>query len=394
MHNFVLIYKLHIMKKATILALFAFISLSIHSQEIKENKDFSITEINKLTIEVSTGHSKGLKPYSPGYYSSSDKFMGNITINSFNIGARYMLSPIFGVRADLGYMNLKNDKKSNSLNYQMQVPTLGVQGVINASRLFNIENSIGRFGLLLHGGLQISKLYSRTADEMSPIDPSILVRSHNYGAKENNIGLIFGISPQYRLNDKFALITDVSFVNSLRQHFAWDGGYTTEENNLTGKLVSISIGVTYSIGNQNTHGDWTEVRYDKAKRINELTDRLNTVENLMDDTASRIINDSYISVDFEAGKVFPLITSNKNIEFIKKYLNENPTVSINIIGHADSSGYNANNNSMAKVRAEAVKTILLNSGIKANRLNIKSPEIFSTEEDNNKSLQKVIFKIN
>eukprot|EP01038_Epipyxis_sp_PR26KG_P002849 gene2849-4041_t len=154
------------MKKATILALFAFISLSIHSQEIKENKDFSITEINKLTIEVSTGHSKGLKPYSNGYYSSSDKFMGNITINSFNIGARYMLSPIFGVRADLGYMNLKNDKKSNSLNYEMQVPTLGVQGVINASRLFNIENSIGRFGLLLHGGLQISQLYSRTADEM------------------------------------------------------------------------------------------------------------------------------------------------------------------------------------------------------------------------------------
>lgn len=171
-------------------------------------------------------------------------------------------------------------------------------------------------------------------------------------------------------------------------------GIPTEENNLTGKLVSISIGVTYSIGNQNTHGDWTEVRYDKAKRINELTDRLNTVENLMDETASRIINDSYISVDFEDGKVFPSITSNKNIEFIKKYLNENPTVSINIIGHADSIGYNAKNNSLAKVRAEAVRTILLNSGIKANRLNIKSPEIFSTEEDNNKSLQKVIFKIN
>jgi len=382
------------MKKITILALFTFISLSIHSQEKKEKKDFSITEINKLTIEVSTGRSKGLKPYSTGYYSSSDKFMGNISINSVNIGARYMLSPIFGFRADLGYMNLKNDSKSASLPFDIQIPTLGVQGVINASRLFNIENSIGRFGLLLHGGLQISQLYSRTPDEMSPIDPSIFVRSHNHGAKDNNIGIIYGISPQYRLNDKFALITDVSFVNSLRQHFAWDGGGNPMDNNLTGKLVSFSIGVTYSIGNQNTHGDWTEVRYDKAERINELTDRLNTVENLMDDTALRIINDSYISVDFEAGKVFPSITSNKNIEFIKTYLNENPKVSINIIGHADSSGYNAKNNSLAKVRAEAVRTILLNSGIKANRLNIKSPETFSTEEDNNKSLQKVIFKIN
>ncbi|MFZ4107181.1 hypothetical protein [Flavobacterium sp.] len=253
------------MKKANLLALLSLISLSALSQEKKESKDFSITEFNKLTIEVTTVNAKGIEPFSPGYYSSSYKFIENITYNSINIGARYMLSPTFGLRADFGYLNLTNGKRSKSLDYNMQIPTFGVQGVINVSRLFNVEKTFGRFGLLFHGGLQISQLYSRTPDEVSSIDPSILVTSQNVGRKDNNLGIIFGFSPQFRLDDKLALISDVSLVNSLKQHFTWDGANSAPTNNLTGKLVSMSIGITYSIGAQNKHGDWTEIPSKKLK---------------------------------------------------------------------------------------------------------------------------------
>jgi OOP family OmpA-OmpF porin len=369
-----------VMKKISILTFFAFFTFSVFSQEKNKSKEITTTNYNKLTFEVSVGNAKGLKPYSKNYYSAGSNPIPT-SVNSINVGARYMLSPIFGFRSDLGYLDLKNNSKSDSSPFEMVVNTFGLQGVINGSRLFNLENSIGKFGLLIHGGVQLSQMTSKTL-------------STYYGVKENNVALILGISPQFRLTDKFALISDVSFAQSLRQHLAWDGGAVSPNNNLNGQLISLNFGLSYSFGDENMHGDWANLKYDKTEKINELQDRLYKVERIMDDTASRIINDSYISVDFEAGKLIPSNTSTKNINYIKTYLKENPSVTINIIGHADTTGYNAKNNSIAKARAEEIKSILVKSGIKENRLNIKSPEVFSTVNDNIKSLGKVIFKLN
>jgi OOP family OmpA-OmpF porin len=238
------------MKKILITVFLFFISLAVNSQR---NSNYSNVEINKLTIEVSTANSIGINHYTPGYSKNND-----ITLNTFNVGARYMFNPRFGLRADVGYMNLNSKNKADSKDYEVQLPTFGVQGVVNASRLFKIDESIGRFGLLLHAGLQISQLYPKTQDEMNAVDPTLVFRSHNTGRKENNIGIIYGISPQYRLTDKFALISDISFVNSLKQHFTWDGAMSPENNNLSGKFVSVSIGLTYSLGSEGTHGDWNE----------------------------------------------------------------------------------------------------------------------------------------
>ncbi len=383
------------MKKQITLILLTFITFTVNSQvkdSIKESKDFIVNDFNKLTIEFSTGNSKGLKPYTSGYYSSNNHPIPT-SVNSFNLAARYMFSPIFGIKGDLGYLDLKNGN-SDSLPFETQIYTLGVQGVVNASRLFSIDKSIGRFGLLIHGGFQFSQSLSKTQDEVSSLDPSILVRTHNYGKRDNNIGFVIGLSPQFRLTDRIGLISDFAIVSNYRQHFAWDGASSNSSNNLGGELVSMALGLTYSIGNENTHGDWTEVRYNKDERISALQNRLNTIEGIMDDTANRIINDSYISIDFEEGKMFPPISSNKNIDFMKTYLIQNPSVTINIIGHADKEGFSDKNSSISKVRAEAVRSILLKSGIKGNRLIIKAPEVNSTLEDNNKALGKVIFKVN
>ena len=236
------------MKKVLFSVFLFLISIAVNSQKNSYNSNI---EINKLTIEVSAANSIGINHYTPGYSKNND-----ITLNTINVGARYMFNPRFGLRADVGYMDVKNKNKSDSKDYEVQLPTFGVQGVVNASRLFKINESIGRFGLLLHAGLQISQLYPRTPDEMNTIDPTLVFRSHNTGRKENNIGIIYGISPQYRLTDKFALISDISFVNSLKQHFTWDGAMSPESNNLSGKFVSISIGLTYSLGSEKNHGDW------------------------------------------------------------------------------------------------------------------------------------------
>ncbi|MFZ4106946.1 outer membrane beta-barrel protein [Flavobacterium sp.] len=236
------------MKKNLFSVFLLFISVTVNSQRYNY---YSNLELNKLTIEISSANSIGINHYTPGYSKNSD-----FELNTVNVGARYMFNPIIGLRADVGYMNLKNKNKSYSKDYEVQLPTFGVQGVVNASRLFNINESIGRFGLLLHAGLQISQIYSKTPDEMDKVNPTLVSRSHNTGRKENNIGIIYGISPQFRLTDKLALISDISYLNSFKQHFTWDGALSPESNNLSGKLVSYSIGLTYSLGYEVMHGDW------------------------------------------------------------------------------------------------------------------------------------------
>jgi OOP family OmpA-OmpF porin len=236
------------MKRITIITLLTFIAFSAYSQEketIDAIKDSADTKFNKLTIEFSAGSSKGLKPYTSGYTANST------SINSINVGARYMLSPLFGFRADIGYANLDIINNTTSDKYKMEISSMGIQGVVNGSRLFDLEKSIGKFGLLLHGGFQ----YSINSPKGNLYDTNGIL--HRIEDKERNISFIIGFSPQYRLSNKFALISDVSILNSLKQHYAWDGA-NTDNKNLSGQLFSMSIGVTYSLGNASIHGDWSK----------------------------------------------------------------------------------------------------------------------------------------
>src|SRR4051812_29126101 len=59
------------------------------------------TPFNKWTLELGVGQSKGMRPYTSGYYSSNSRStLGTIDLNSYNLGVRYMFSPKFGVKLD------------------------------------------------------------------------------------------------------------------------------------------------------------------------------------------------------------------------------------------------------------------------------------------------------
>lgn len=440
------------MKKITILYLLLISTFSVFSQENKVEKDTTSSEINKLTIEFSAGQAKGLKPYTTGYFSSNNaKLFGDVTVNSYTLGVRYMLSPMFGLRADVGYANLLNNPKTTSLPFQMKVYSLGIQGVVNAYRLFNIEKPVGRFGLLIHGGVQVSQMKSFTANEMSKTVPTEVLRGHNNGSKELNGGLIVGFSPQLRLTNKIALISDVSVVSNFRQHFAWDGAFNPENNNLSGQLVSISVGLTYSLGNKKMHGDWAVIKDKKLEQIEAMQKRVEDVETLMNDTdkdgvpdyldqennsvtgvavdtkgkmvdinrngvpdeleryienntkeisrttnadmIKRLINEGYIATYFDTGKLTPTNVSTEGIDFIRTYLRNNPSESVDIYGHADEIGSSDKNNLLSKARAEAVKSVLIKSGIDVSRLNVVSSGEDASVDVNSDEARKLVRRV-
>jgi OOP family OmpA-OmpF porin len=420
------------MKKVIILGILILTSASFEAQEKKGNKVVPFSNINKWSVELSTGQAKGIRPYTEGYYDFHE--FGTVITNSINFGARYMFSPTYGAKLDFGYFNLKNNPKSTSKPFEQDAFTVSLQGVINTSRLFNIEKPMGKFAILLHGGIHLSKLNSQI-----------------YPKKDNNIGLMVGFSPEIKLLSKLSLMTDVTIVENLKQYNNWDGNLADRSLNQSGFMVYTSLGLSYSIGKNKSHGDWQEIIDVKLQKIDSLNNKLNELESKLKDVdndgipdyldkenntiagakvdsngksidfnkdgipvqfekfiAEKInennkisnlnlinafINDGHISVNFEIGKNTISTTSNNNINYIKNYLVDNPTVSISIIGHADSIDINTKNNKLATSRAEAVKSKLVTLGIDASRLIINNPETETNDELNN-SLKKVTFKTN
>ncbi|WP_395062816.1 OmpA family protein [Flavobacterium sp.] len=437
------------MKKITLLSLMLASTASLFAQDKEVKKDTASSGYNQWTIELTVGQAKGVKPYSVGYYSSdAGSFLGKPQANGYSLSARYMISPKFGFKGGLHYDEIKNIKNNGSIPFKMQQMGLSIEGVINASRLFDIQESLSRFGLLFHGGIRIDAMTSKTVDQFSYQD-------HNLNMTEYNGGLVVGVSPQFRFSKKMSLLLDVTIQNSYRQHFNWDGSYSDASNNLNGQLVTTSLGLTYSLGRNDIHGDWAIIKDKNIEQIEALDKRVGDMETQMNDTdkdgvpdyldqennsvagvavdtrgkmvdinrngvpdeleryidktskentdknnvdmVKRLINEGYVTTYFDTAKVNPTNVSTEGIDFIRTYLKNNPSASIDIYGHADEVGSTELNNALSKGRAEAVKAILVKTGISASRLNIvSSGEDTSVDVDSEgarKLVRRVTFKI-
>lgn len=415
---------------------------SIYSQDTETTDEKSTgSDYNRWTVEVSAGQSKGLNPFTPGYSSSEPgKVVGKFTINNFGIGARYMLSPKFGMKLDFNLDNFENAKSSKE--FKVQQLRLGIQGVINGSRLLGLEETLERFSFLLHGGLNFVRMTPKLDTGLDlantiPAGAEFNPQTSNAGVSEYNGGLIFGITPEFRITNKLAISFDFSTITNYRQHLAWDGHYSAPSNNLSGQMISGALGLNYSLGNSDVHGDWALIEDKKLEEITELDNRINDLETLMNDTdkdgvpdyldtennsiagvtvdtkgrmidtnkngvpdeleklvtmttskdgvngtdaaavqanatntqmISKLINDGYVTAYFDYDKTDPTDASTEGIDFMLTYLRNNPESTIEILGNADEIGNNEYNNKLADNRAANVKKILIDAGIKANRL--------------------------
>ena len=417
-------------------------SLSANAQKAKKNKKDKKGDLeliaaepdkelvgetfNRWSIEAEVGQAKGAKPYTDLYYGNNPgKFFGGVAINHIGVGARYMFSPKFGVKANINIDNLQEQNNSGSLPFQMSHRQFSGEGVANLIRLFDIQKQAKRFGLLFHFGFQISN--------MQPgIGPYKTVH-------EWNGGIVGGLSPQLRIFKNVSIFGDVTVNSNVRQHFNWDGQtFSDPKNNLTGSLFRTSIGVSVALGKGKIHGDWAIIKDANDKRLDSLNNKIGEIEDLMNDsdkdgvpdyldaepnsiagvavdtkgrmvdknnngvpdelekyvansiatnnntnsttmTAAasesavlKLINEGYIAAYFDPAKSQPNAASASNIGFILNYLKNSPDKSVDITGYADEIGGTEYNNKLASDRAQAVKTILVKAGISESRLNILS----------------------
>lgn len=431
------------MRKSLLLLSFALLPFIGSAQD--DSKDANDVVVNKLeynkwTLEFTAGQAKGTKPFTQGYYSSNPgTYFGSFTFNSFSLGTRYMFSPKFGLKADLSYDLFENNKKTLSKPFKLEQYRLGIQGVVNASRLFNIQDALGRLSLLIHAGVEIAqatpKLDVGPDFSVDGTDPNVGL-SANYNRHELNGGVAFGISPEFRITKKLAIIGDFTTIANFRQHFAWDGHNSDDANNLSGQMIIASLGFTYSLGKEEIHGDWAILDENKLEELEELDKRIGDLETMMNDAdkdgvpdyldvennsiagvavdtkgrmvdmnkngipdelekymadtfvdkgqisetiasanadmIKKLINEGYVTTYFDTGKTKPTNVSTEGIDFMLTYLRNNPSASIEIVGHADEVGKTAFNDKLSIDRANTVKNTLIKAGIPASRLSVIS----------------------
>lgn len=429
------------MKKEILLTVFALSSLAVSAQE--PPTETATDEYNKWSFEINVGQSKGIKPYTEGYYANNPKkFIGSFAVNHFSGGVRYMFSPKFGLKADFAYDRLEDLKNSGSLDFEMRHLRFGIQGVVNAARLLDIQDKLGKFSLLFHGGFQVSQNAPQ--------------KGHFVGHDEYNAGLMFGFTPEFRVTKNLAVNLDFTINSNVRQHYNWDGqSYSDSNNNLTGSLYTTSLGLSFSFGSEKIHGDWAVFKDKKLAELAALEKRVGEIEdNLVDsdkdgvpdyldiepnsiagvavdskgrmvdlnnngipdelerylektyitkesssekEVVKRLINEGYITTYFDTNKTKPTNVSTEGIDFMLTYLRNNPNASIDIIGNADEIGKSDYNEKLALERAKSVKAILMKAGIEESRLNVVSKgedtSVDPASEGARKLVRRVVFKV-
>lgn len=399
------------MKKLLVIALLAAFGTATAQDEDMSEKGL----YNRWSFEVNAGQNKPVRPFATGYYSADpSKYFNFSGVNHIDLGVRYMFSNVFGLKLDYGMDQFSEQTGSGSLAFDTKLNRFGFQGVMNLGRLLRFETFTNRFGILAHAGVQVSQF---------AVNAGL-----NNGVKEDNGGVMFGITPQVRLAKWLALTADFTVVNNVRQHLNWDGSAAGSSENLSGVLYNTSLGLTVYLGKKEKHADWYISEAASTKADAETLKRIEAIETSMNDTdrdgvvdyldvenntpngvavdtkgrfidtnkngtpdelepskgkessanystvvanaAKELVEKGLINVFFDVNQDMPNAGSTNNVYTILHYLRENPSSNAKLIGFADSRGDEQLNKDLSQRRAQNVYTILVASGIDANRITI------------------------
>ena len=188
---------------------------------------------NQFSIEADYGLSLPISNAPEG--TSSSDFLG---FNHFMIGARYMIIPEIGAKLSYSYGKFQNKNfKENHISYNR----IDLQAVSNLVYLFGFDAQFfDKVGFLAHAGVGVSY-----------VNPSNALNNERVG------NAIFGISPIFRLGDKFAITTDFSYLLTFKQHFSFDGQLINPDYKSESRgFMYFKVGVNYYIGKNRDHADW------------------------------------------------------------------------------------------------------------------------------------------
>ncbi|RTY88373.1 OmpA family protein [Flavobacterium sp. RSP49] len=414
------------MKKIILTLVFAsaITTLSAQTETVKNTE----IDFNKWSIEIAGGFNKPQQPLTAGYFTSTPSpFVADL-------GVRYMFNNKFGLKADVGYNSFQ--AKKESINFDTQYYRANLQAVANLGRVMNFETWTNTIGLLGHTGFGYAQL-----------------RNDNNHIQDKMGNFIAGVTAQVKLTNRLALTGDFTTIMNFGQNTAFDNAsLTPEARGFSGTLFNGTVGLTVYLGKNEKHADWV---IDHESKFDAIDARFMAIENKMLDTdgdgvanyldqeentpagalvdtkgrsidknnnnvpdateayvlenyASKtpdsnvvydneliksLINGGYVAVYFNFDQSRPTDVSTEATSFILTYLRDNPSASVDIIGHADELGGSAYNDKLSTARANHVKTTLVKANIDASRLNVVANGEDTSVDKNSVNARKLVRRV-
>ncbi|GGE42013.1 OmpA family protein [Psychroflexus planctonicus] len=247
------------MKNNTLLAVFLFLTATtVFAQE----------DFNKWSIDFGAGVNKATEPYSLGFDQNQ---MSDLALE---VGARYMFNDRFGLRADFGYADIQ--PSSGSFDFESEFMRFGVQGVANLGSIMNFRDWTNRFNLLGHAGVSYGRNKTQFVSETDQF-----------------IGITGGLTPQFKITDRFALNLNITAMAFDSADLTWDGASDGTRRGFDHKMFTTTLGLSVYLGDNEQHADFVDNSKVKQleKEVEEIEGRLAKLESdLQDDDRDGVPN--------------------------------------------------------------------------------------------------------
>lgn len=422
------------MKNALLILTLAGFAMTANAQDpenltAQESEYSDVTDYNRWSVEISGGVHKPSRFFADGYYTNTPSF------GQGSLGVRYMFNDRFGLKTDFGYNAIEGDE--GSLPFKSNYYRGSLQGVVNLGNVLRFSDWTQTFGLLVHAGGGYSML--------SPKEP------FETNGNDNMLHLIGGLTGMVRLGNRVALTGDVSAIGNVRQTLTWDGTEVSNVRGVNGFLVNASVGLTFYLGKNEKHADWYPKEDMLIERVTVLEERVdkietdlidsdmdgvpdyldrepNTISGLTVDSkgvavdknndgipdeietsldsrfvneedyvpgsggmgVEDLLNNGYVNVYFKFNSDEPETYSLEAINYLIKYMNENPGKNAELIGYADEIGDPGYNAALSERRAKHVYDILIAAGVAESRLSYSGGgEDASVDKDSSPARQLV-----
>lgn len=257
-------------RMGSLMCLFLFVNASVGNAQTQTNE--RTVDYNRWSLELLGGFNNAVGPYASGYYTNF------FNLSNIQLGSRYMLNKHVGVKLDAEYNLFKNNRSGaakNSLEFRTNYYRFSLQGVANLHHIFDFQEWTKCIGIQVHAGAGYSTMGNDSLSAFS---------------KGRNMGhLIAGISPFFKINERFTIKLDASMMKHMHRKYTIDMTESRTVRGLDALIGTATLGLQINLGKAKVHADWLfeeSVNSAKDKEIQELKDRLEKLEQMHGDEDS------------------------------------------------------------------------------------------------------------
>ena len=165
-------------------------------------------------------------------------------------GVRYQLNELLSIRGGLSYDGFKtsrdklNDLDTANLEDNSSLISGSIEAVVNLKKLKFMSFIPEKIGLNFHAGLGLSTMSNsnvkkfNTDNNITPSDPGLK-------GNDDMVNIVFGLTPQYKLNDKISINLDLSTKLLVKQSLYVNPGQDSRVNDKMGNIFNVAVGATY-----------------------------------------------------------------------------------------------------------------------------------------------------